>query len=58
MTPDVDQGEHSLRILLEIFEQLGLPVAWDKIEGPTTCLTFLGFQLDSSRWEDRLPAVY
>ena len=54
-SPDGYQGEHALRILLESFERLGLPVAWDKLEGPSTCLTFLGFQLDSSRWEVRLP---
>ena len=47
-SPDGYQGEHALRILLESFERLGLPVAWDKLEGPSTCLTFLGFQLDSS----------
>lgn len=48
-------GNHSLRLLLETFEQLGLPVAWDKLEGPATCLTFLGFELDSVREEIRLP---
>ena len=55
MSPDGYQGEHALRILLESFERLGLPVAWDKLEGLTTCLTFLGFQLDSTQWEVRLP---
>ena len=54
-SPEGYQGEHALRILLDSFERLGLPVAWDKLEGPSTCLTFLGFQLDSSRWEVRLP---
>ena len=54
-SPDGYQGEHALRVLLESFERLGLPVAWDKLEGPSTCLTFLGFQLDSSQWEVRLP---
>ena len=48
-------GSHSLRLLLETFEQLGLPVAWDKLEGPSSCLTFLGFELDSVRNEIRLP---
>jgi len=49
------RGSHALRILLETFEQLGLPVAWDKLEGPTPCLTFLGFELDSLREEIHIP---
>jgi len=49
------RGSHALRILLETFEQLGLPVAWDKLEGPTPCLTFLGFKLDLLREEIRIP---
>ena len=52
---DTNQGEHALRILLESFEQLGLPVAWEKLEGPSTCLTFLGFELDTKSMETRLP---
>ena len=39
-------GSHSLRLLL---------VAWDKLEFPSSCLTFLGFKLDSMRNEIRLP---
>ena len=31
---DECRGDHSLCIILETFEQLGLPVAWDKLEGP------------------------
>ena len=49
------RGEFALRILLETFEQLGFPVAWDKLEGPTPCLTFLGFKLDSLRNKIRVP---
>ena len=49
------RGNHALRILLETFEQLGLPVAWDKLQGPTPCLTFLGFELNSLRNEIRVP---
>lgn len=35
--------------------KLGLPLAADKTEGPTTCLTFLGIELDSVALEARLP---
>lgn len=31
-----------------------MPVAWDKLKGPTPRLTFLGFELDSITWEIRL----
>ena len=41
------QGSYTMCLLLETFEHLGLPIAWDKLEGPTTCSTFLGFELDS-----------
>ena len=37
----------ALRILVETSKKLGLPIAWDKLEGPSTGLTFLGFKLDS-----------
>ena len=43
------RGGHVLHILLETFEQLGLPVAWDKLERPTPCLTFLGVKVNITR---------
>ena len=49
------QDSYAMCLLLETFEHLGLPIAWDKLEGPTTCLTFLGFEVDSIRGEIRLP---
>ena len=51
---DEHQGSHAKRLLLETFEHLGLPIVWDKLEGPSPCLTFLGFELDSIRGEIRL----
>ncbi len=36
-------------------QRLGIPVAMDKLEGPTTCLTFLGILLDSTNQQLRLP---
>ena len=41
----------ALTTLLGGFDQLGLPVAMDKLEGPWSRLTFLGFELDSSALE-------
>ena len=44
-----------LQIVLHTFEELGLLVATNKLEGPTQQLTFLGFELDSTAMEVRLP---
>ena len=35
--------------------RLGVPVAAEKCEGPTTCLTFLGIEIDTMVMELRLP---
>ena len=40
---------------LRIFYQLGFPIAESKFEGSTTCMTFLGFVLDTEVAEMRLP---
>lgn len=47
------KGNHVLCILLETFELLRLPVAWNKLESPKLLLTFLGFELDSLSEEIR-----
>lgn len=38
-----------------LFNRLGLPLHPDKCAGPTTCLTFLGIELDSATPTARLP---
>lgn len=53
--PNSHQCSESITTLLRTLDQLGVPVAWDKLEGPTPRLTFLGFELDSLTWEIRLP---
>ena len=53
--PDSDECEEALSKLLRVFYQLGFPVAESKLEGPTTCMTFLGFELDTEAAEVRLP---
>ena len=45
-TPSSGQCEEHLRILLVDFERLNIPVAMEKLEGPTTALTFLGIEMD------------
>ena len=54
-----DEGaaaEH-LRAVLDLCEQLGIPMAADKTEGPVPCLTFLGIELDTAAMQARLPQV-
>ena len=41
--------------LCEMCEQLGVPVAAEKTVGPTTCLIFLGIEIDTEQLELRLP---
>lgn len=43
-------------ILVQVFEQLGVPVPRDKLEGPTQCLTFLGFEVNSHWMQSAAPA--
>ena len=54
-TPDSDQCAHHLQTLTSLCSALGVPLAEDKREGPTTCLEYLGILLDSSSLEARLP---
>lgn len=56
----VESREHgqALRTAAErLCTLLGLPMADDKTEGPITCLTFLGIELDTVAMEAHLPAA-
>ncbi len=50
-----DECRVAMQTLLQVFEDLGVPVAQEKLEGQTTCLTFLGLEIDSSTMQLRLP---
>ena len=39
----------------EVCEDVGAPIAWDKGEGPATCMSILGIEVDSEAQELRLP---
>ena len=54
--PDSDQCRKDLSTLESICTTLGVPLAAHKREGPTTCLTFLGIEMDSRARILRLPA--
>ncbi len=52
------QESHPVKYLdrfLEMCDQIGLPMAPDKTEGPSTCLSFAGIELDTCVLEARLP---
>ena len=53
--PDSPQCGEELQRLLRIFSRLGVPVAEEKLVGPSVCLTFLGIELDTDRMLRRLP---
>ena len=42
-------------IVIKVFEQLGIPLALEKIIGPTTALVFLGILIDTSEMCAKLP---
>ena len=53
--PASNQCRDDLRRLLDVFTHLRVPIAEDKLEGPTTSLWFLGIELDSDRMVLCLP---
>ena len=55
-SPASPECQRALTIILDTCRELGIPVAPEKTEGPTTKLTFLGIQLDSLSMCTALPA--
>ena len=53
--PESPRCMDAIQKTLQTWAQLGVPIAPDKVEGPTTCLTFLGIEIDTIQWEYRLP---
>ena len=53
--PHISTCQHNLDTLKSVCEELGVPLALEKLEGPSTSLTFLGVILDTTRMEIRLP---
>ena len=47
--------QRNLQLVLEACAALGVPLAMHKVEGPSTCLIFLGILLDTVNMELRLP---
>jgi hypothetical protein len=47
--PGSQECATALRTALEVCEELGMPVAMEKLEGPAPVISFLGIDLDSQR---------
>ena len=50
-----DECLQNCQIITSMCELLGVPLASEKCEGPQTCLEYLGFELDTTKGEIRLP---
>ena len=53
--PDVNTCQKYMDTIKEVCEILGVPLAVEKVEGPSTVLSFLGITLDTCKMEARLP---
>ena len=54
--PGSPRCQHDLDTLLKTASSLGIPIAAQKTEGPTTALVFLGIKVDTVKGELLLPA--
>ena len=54
--PNSTECYHNLNPIIRVCKVLGVPLAIDKVSGPSTTLEFLGIILDTSKMEARLPA--
>ena len=54
--PGTGECAFNLKSLIDTCQILGLPLALHKLEGPCTCLTFLGIEVDTVLLQLRLPS--
>ena len=54
--PASSSCQYNLDTIIQTCNYLGVPLALEKVEGPSTILPFLGITLDTARIEARLPA--
>ena len=47
--------QHNWDIFMQACNELGIPLAEEKLEGPSTSIKFLGIVRDTSKSEIRLP---
>ena len=53
--PSSPTCQRNLEVLTQICNFLGVPLAFEKVKGPSTILAFLGILSDTTRMETRLP---
>ena len=53
--PQLPTFTNNLTVIKDICSLLGIPLALEKIEGPSQNLTFLGITLDTDSMQARLP---
>ena len=53
--PGSEECMRNLHTMVDICRDLGIPLAMEKLEGPSTYLVFLGIEIDSILRELRLP---
>jgi hypothetical protein len=54
--PGMDTCRVNLDRILAVCSDLGVPLAMEKLEGPSQCMTFLGIEIDTACGQLRLPA--
>ena len=55
-TPQTSGCHHNLVVIQEVCRITGTPLEMEKVEGPASCLAFLGLELNTVKMEIRLPA--
>ena len=50
-----EEADLQKQLLIDTFKTLGVPLETSKLEGPATCLTFLGIEFDTTTLQIRLP---
>ena len=55
--PNSPVCQNNVNTCVQLFLEWGIPLHPDKLEGPSTCLTVLGIELDSMTLQARLPQV-
>ena len=50
-----EECNSAFSILLQLLQDLGFGISWNKVVKPTKCLTFLGIEIDSVNEQVRLP---
>ena len=54
-SPDSNQCQDDMSRTIMLFKSLGVPLANDKLVGPTSCITFLGIEINSDSMSLGLP---